>query len=168
MLKKILKSIYLFIISIVSISIILAGWTSYSIITQSPKSNQITEEIKDIYTNQTAVLKDIIDLSKILFKDISERNSYNLNNNIKVETNSLSVSKDDEETNESTILKINKDNQLEIIIEPSLSEASQDPLPEASKGPLPETSKYPLPEVSKDRLINEDNEQLMNEMYLDY
>tara|TARA_B100000700_G_C15026112_1_gene848222 strand:+ start:729 stop:1211 length:483 start_codon:yes stop_codon:yes gene_type:complete len=160
MLKKILKSIYLTFISIVLISIILAGWTSYSIITQSPKSNQLTEEIKDIYTNQIEVFINIIDLSKTLLNDTSKSNNDYINNNIKVESNSLNNSIDDENKNESTIMNKNKDNPLEIIIDPSLNETSQELKPEVIEDPLPHGT--------KDRLINEGNEDLMNEMFLDY
>ena len=61
-------------ISIVLISIVLAGWTSFAFISQSSKSSEILNLIQDMYASQKSVVIDVIDLSRILIKkEKSER-----------------------------------------------------------------------------------------------
>ena len=66
MIKTITKILYSAFITIIIISIILAGWTSYAFIAQSSKSTEIINVIQDIYVSQKSVVVDVIELSKIL------------------------------------------------------------------------------------------------------
>ena len=67
-------------ISIVLISIILAGWTCFAFISQSTKSGEIINVIQDMYESQKSVIIDVVDLSKLLIKDKSERIASDDNN----------------------------------------------------------------------------------------
>ena len=75
MFKTIIRVMYSAFISIVLISIFLAGWTTYSFISQASKSTEISKVIQDIYVSQKSVLVDVIELSKILIKDTSNNNN---------------------------------------------------------------------------------------------
>ena len=125
MLKKIIRTIYFVVISIVLISIVLASWTSYAFISKSSKSKEITHLIQDIYVNQKSIIFDIIDLSKILIKDSTEPKASE-NNNIKLEKEYLTDVEDNSQLDKSLIAEDNGDNPLGIVIEPS--EAIQEPL----------------------------------------
>jgi len=127
-------------ISIVLISIFLAGWTTYSFISQTSKSTEISKVIQDIYVSEKSVLVDVIELSKILIKDTS-----NNNNN---EKEMLVDNEEDFQLDQSPILEDNGDNPLGIVIQPSLSEADENRFPEIIEEPF----------------VDEQNESLMNEM----
>ena len=144
MIKTLIKGIYFTFISIVLISIILAGWTSYTFISQSSKSSEITKVIKDMYSSQKTFVVDVIQLSKILIKDTSKSFS-NENNNLLLETESLVDTVDPvdpvdtDNTNQLDELKFSEDkgdNPLGIVIEPSLPEASENRLPDLIEEPL--------------------------------
>ena len=73
MIKTIIRAMYSAFISIVSISIILAGWTFFEFISQPTKSGEIINVIQDMYKSQKSVIIDVVDLSRLLIKDNSER-----------------------------------------------------------------------------------------------
>ena len=133
-------------ISIVLILVILASWTTYSLIFQSSKSIEISEVIQDIYADQKSVLLDLFDLSKILVKDINKKIT-NERENVLEQTELLRPIEVDS-LDRSTINEDNGDNPLEIIIQPS----------------LPEASENSLPIVLEESLSNEESELSMNEM----
>tara|TARA_Y100001968_G_scaffold319094_1_gene350181 strand:+ start:412 stop:885 length:474 start_codon:yes stop_codon:yes gene_type:complete len=135
MIKTLIRAMYSAFISIVLISIILAGWTSYAFIFQSSKSSEIFNVIQDMYESQISVVIDVIDLSKILVKGTSENNA-NENNNLLVQRESLTDLEDPSLIEESLIFQDNGDNPLGIVIEPSLREVSENKLPEISEEPL--------------------------------
>ena len=120
MFKTILKAFYSVFILIVLASILLAGWTSYSFISQPSKSDEIIRVIKDMYGSQKAVIFDFVDLTSILIKEknLSENN----------ENTNLLTKKD--------LLKVVEDNSLVIGREPYPNEFGEDILPENSKEPL--------------------------------
>ena len=88
MIKTIIKAMYSAFISIALISIVLAGWTSYTFVFQSSKSSEIIKVIQDMYASQKSVVIDVIDLSKILIKGTSE-SIANEKNNLSVQTDLL-------------------------------------------------------------------------------
>ena len=147
MIKTIIKAMYSAFISIALISIVLAGWTSYTFIFQSSKSSEIIKVIQDMYASQKSVVIDVIDLSKILIKGTSESIS-NEKNNLSVETDLLKEIDDNSQLDDSLIAEDNGDNPLGIVIEPSLSEVSEKTLPEISE----ETFAYEQSEVSMNEM----------------
>ena len=124
-------------ISIVLISIILAGWTCFAFISQPTKSGEIINVIQDIYESQKSVIIDVVDLSKLLINDTSERIASE-DNNLLTESQSefLTDQEDMSLIDEPSILEDNGENPLGIVIEPSMSEVSEEYLPEISVGPL--------------------------------
>ena len=80
MIKTIIRAIYSAFISVVLISIILVGWTGYAFIFQPTKSSEIINVIQDIYESQTAVIIDVVDLSKLLIKDTGKGKANKKNN----------------------------------------------------------------------------------------
>ncbi len=147
MIKTIIKAMYSAFISIVLISIILAGWTGYAFIFQSSKSSELINLINDIYASQKSVIINVIDLSKILIKDTSERKSDE-NEELLAEDELLKDLKEESQLDVSSVLEDNGDNPLGIVIQPS----------------LPEVSDITLPEISKEPLDDEKSEVSMNEM----
>ena len=115
MMKKIINAIYSAFISIVLISIILASWTSYAFITQSSKSSDIANVIREMYVSQKSVFMDVIELSKILIKNSNESIVYE-DNSLILETE---LTSEIEEIIQLDKSQINGDNALGIIIEPS-------------------------------------------------
>ena len=142
MIKTIIRAMYSALISIVLISIILAGWTSYAFISQSNKSSEIINVIQDMYESQKSVIIDVIDLSKILIKDTRERIA-NENNNLLVEKDLLTDLQDNSQLDESLIFGDNGDNPLGIVIEQSLPEVSDANLPETIVGTLDDVQSEP-------------------------
>tara|TARA_Y100001968_G_scaffold319943_1_gene352213 strand:+ start:549 stop:980 length:432 start_codon:yes stop_codon:yes gene_type:complete len=134
-------------ISIVLISIILAGWTTYSFIFNSSKSVQISKVIQDIYESQKSVVIDFIDLSRILINDTSKKIT-NENRIIFGETESRAGTDEDSQLDQSLLTEDNGDNPLGIVIQPS----------------LPEVSENLLPEIIEEQLFNEQNELSLSEM----
>ena len=122
-------------ISIVLISIILAGWTCFAFISQSTKSVEIINVIQDMYESQKSVIIDVVDLSKLLIKDTSEKIG-NEDNNLLTESKFLTDQEDKSLFDKQSILEDNGDNPLRIVIEPSLPEVSDENFPENSLGPL--------------------------------
>ena len=120
---------YTAFISIILISLFLAGWTTYAFVSQSSKSNEIATVIKDLYESQKSVAIDIIDLSKILIKDTSKNITIE-NENVFVETELIEDRDDDYQLDQSMITEDNGDNPLGIVIQPSLPEVSENILPE--------------------------------------
>ncbi len=135
MIKTLIRAMYSAFISIVIISIILTGWTCFAFISQPTKSGEIIIVIKDIYESQKSVIIDVVDLSKLLLKDASER-IINEDNNLLKESEFLTNQEDKSLFDEPSILEDNGDNPLGIVIEPSLPEVSEENLPEISLGPL--------------------------------
>ena len=149
MIKTIIRAMYSAFISIVLISIILAGWAGYAFISQPTKSGEIINLVQDISESQKSVILDIIDLSKLLIKDPS-RKIANKNNNPLIETESEGLTDLEEKSllDESSILEDKGDNPLGIVIEPS----------------LPNESDKTLPKISYEPLDNEQSEISMNKM----
>ena len=147
MIKTIIKAMYSAFISIALISIVLAGWTSYTFVFQSSKSSEIIKVIQDMYASQKSVVIDVIDLSKILIKGTSE-SIANDKNNLSVQTDLLKEIDKNSQLDDSLIAEDNGDNPLGIVIEPS----------------LPEVSEKTLPEISDETLIDEQSEVSMNQM----
>ncbi len=147
MIKTIIKAMYSAFISIALISIVLAGWTSYTFIFQSSKSSEIIKVIQDMYASQKSVVIDVVDLSKILIKGTSE-SIANEKNNLLVETDLLKEIDENSQLDDSLIAEDNGDNPLGIVIEPYLSEVSEKTLPENSEEPF----------------VDEQSEVSMNEM----
>ncbi len=147
MIKTIIKTMYSAFISIVLISIILAGWTSYAFISQSSKSNEIIKVIQDMYSSQKSVFIDVIELSKILIKNTSE-SQFKENNNIVLEKESLAELEEKALLYQSPNTEDNGDNPLGIVIEQS----------------LPEVSEKRLLEITEEPLFNEQNDVSLMEM----
>ena len=147
MIKTIIKVMYSAFISIVLISIVLSGWTTYAFISQSSKSIEIAKVIQDMYESQKSVLIDIIDLSKILIKDRSNKITKETNN-VFEETELLADRDADFQLDQSTITEDNGDNPLGIVIQPS----------------LPEANENRLPEIVNEPLVNEQNESSIGDM----
>ena len=135
MIKTIIRAMYSAFISIVLISIFLAGWTCVVFISQPIKSGEIINLIQDMYKSQKSVIIDVVDLSKLLIKDKSERIASE-DNNLLTESELLTNEEDKSLLDEPSILEDNGDNPLGIVIEPSLPEVSEENLPEISLGPL--------------------------------
>ena len=124
-------------ISIVLISIILAGWTCFAFISQPTKSGEIINLIQDMYEGQKSVIINVVDLSKLLIKDNSERIASEDNNLLTESESELLIDQEDKSLlDEPSILEDNGDNPLGIVIEPSLPEVIEENLPEISEGPL--------------------------------
>ena len=135
MIKTIIRAMYSAFISIVLISIILAGWTCFAFISQSTKSDEIINVIQDMYESQKSVIIDVVDLSKLLIKDTSEKIASE-DNNLLTESEFLTDQEDKSLFDKPSILEDNGDNPLGIVIEPSLPGVSEEDLPEISVEPL--------------------------------
>jgi len=136
MIKTIIRAIYSAFISIVLISIVLAGWTSYAFLFQSSKSSEIMNVIKDMYASQKSVVFDVIDLSRILIKDRGE-SIPNKNNDLLSESELRPDLEDNSPLDEASITDDNVENPLGIIIKPSLHEVlSENESPETTDEPL--------------------------------
>jgi len=135
MIKTIIRAMYSAFISIVLISIILAGWTIFAFISQPIKSGEIINVIHDMYESQKSVIIDVVDLSKLLIKDKNERISSE-GNNLLTESEALTDQEDKSLLDKPSTLEDNGDNPLGIVIEPSLPELSEETLPEISFRPL--------------------------------
>ena len=147
MIKTIIKVMYSAFISIVLVSMILVGWTAYSFISKSSKSVQIATIIQDMYASQKSFLIDLIDLSKILISDTT--NKITNENQIIVEKTELEVDIEEESNlDHSSLTEDNGDNPLGIVIQPS----------------LPELSRNLSPEIREEPLVNEQNEVSMSEI----
>ncbi len=125
MIKTIIRVMYSAFISIVLISFVLAGWISYSFVFQSSKSNDIAKVIQDMYSNQMSVFVDVIDLSKILIKDSSNK-IINKNDNMFLETELLADKEEDFLLYQSPSTEDNGENPLGIVIQPSLPEVNEE------------------------------------------
>ena len=137
MIKTIIRAMYSAFISIVLISFILAGWTFYAFISQPSKSGEIINVIQDMYESQKSVIIDVVDLSKLLTKDTSERiASEDTNLLIESESGLLTDHEDKSLLDQTSILEDNGDNPLGIVIEPSLPEVSDETFPEINVAPL--------------------------------
>ena len=147
MIKTIIRALYSAFISIVLISIILAGWTCFAFISQPTKSGEIINLIQDMYEGQKSVIINVVDLSKLLIKDNSERIASE-DNNLLTESELLIDQEDKSLFEEPSILEDNGENPLGIVIEPSLSEVSEEN----------------LPEISVETLDSDQSEVSMNEM----
>ena len=147
MIKTIIKAMYSAFISIVLLSIILAGWTTYSFIFKSSKSVQITKIIKDMYASQKSFFVDLIDLSKVLISDTNMKITYE-NEIIDGETELEVDIEDESKLDQFPLTEDNGDNPLGIVIQPSLSESIENLSPEKIEEPL----------------VNEQNEVSMSEI----
>ena len=147
MIKTIIRAMYSAFISILLISIILAGWTCFAFISQSTKSGEIINVIQDMYESQKSVIIDVVDLSKLLIKDTSERIAIE-DSNLLTESEFLIDQEEKSLFAEPSILEENGDNPLGIVIEPS----------------SPEVIEYNLPGISLGPLDNDQSEVSMNEM----
>ena len=147
MFKTIIRVIYSTFISIVLLSIILAGWTGYAFVFQPTKSSEIISVIQGLYESQKTVIIDVVDLSKLLIKDASTGKA-NEKNNLLPEAELLTDLKDKSQLDESSVLEDNGENPLGIVIQSS----------------LPEFSEKTLPEISAEPLVDQQSEVSMNEM----
>ncbi len=135
MIKTLIRAMYSAFISIVLISIILAGWTCFAFISQPAKSGEIINVIQDMYKSQKSVIIDVVDLSKLLIKDTSERIASD--DNILLKESEVLIDQENKSLiDEPSILEDNGDNPLGIVIEPSLPEVSEENLSEINAGPL--------------------------------
>ena len=150
MIKTIIKSMYSAFISIVLISVVLAGWSSYSFIFQSSKSLEITKVIQDMYESQKSVVIDIIDLSKILIKDTSNKIDKE-NKKVLVETELLLDKEELSELAQSPLSEDNGENPLGIVIQQS----------------LPDVRENELPKIIEEPIVNEMNEFSMSDMEME-
>ena len=154
MIKTITKAIYSAFISIVLISIILAGWATYSFIFQSSKSIEIAKVIQDMYGSQKSVVVDVIELSKILIKDTRIKIA-NENKNVLVETELLADREEDYQLDQSPITEDNGDNPLGIVIQPSFPEVRENRSNEMIKEPLVnEQNKFSMSEKDMEMEMN--------------
>ena len=135
MIKTIIRAMYSAFISIVLISIILAGWTCFAFISQPKKSGEIINMIQDIYQSQKSVIIDVVDLAKLLIKDKGEIVASE-DSNLLIESELRTYQEDKSLLDEPSILEDNGNNPLGIVIEPSLPEVSEENLPQISEGPL--------------------------------
>ena len=136
MIKTIIKAIYSAFISIVLISIVLFGWTSYAYISQSSKSSEIINVVQDMYSSQKSVAIDVIDLFKILIrKEISE-SIHNENRDLLSEKKLITDLEDDSDSDKLSIVEDNGDNPLGIVIEPSFPIESENKLSVITEEPL--------------------------------
>ena len=135
MIKTIIRAMYSAFISIVLISIILAGWTCLAFISQPTKSGEIINVIQDMYESQKSVIIDFVDLSKLLIKDKNEGIASE-DNDLLIESELLTDHEDKSLLDEPSILEDNGNNPLGIVIEPSLPEVTEENLPEIILGPL--------------------------------
>ena len=135
MIRTIIKAIYSAFISIFLILIILAGWTGYVFFSQSSKSSEITKVIHDMYSSQKSVVIDVIDLSKILIKDISAGDDYE-NNNLLIGKELPTDLEENSQLDDLPISDKNGDNPLGIVIKQSFPESSENILPEMIEEPL--------------------------------
>ena len=135
MIKTLISAMYSAFISIVLISIILAGWTCFAFISQPTKSGEIISVIQDIYESQKSVIIDLVDLSKLLLKNNNDEIA-NEDNKLLTESELLTDQEDKSLLDEPSLLEDNGNNPLGIVIEPSLPELTEETLPEISVGPL--------------------------------
>ena len=135
MIKTIIRTMYSAFISIVLFLIILAGWTCFAFIAQPTKSGEISNVINEMYESQKSVIIDVVDLSKLLIKDSRERIASE-DNNLLIQSKILTDQEDKSLFEEPSIIEDNGENPLGIVIEPSLSEVSEEDLPEISVGTL--------------------------------
>ena len=135
MIKTLIRAVYFAFISIVLISIVLAGWSCFAFISQPTKSGEIINVIQDMYKSQKSVIIDLVDLSKLLIKEKSER-IYSEDNNLLTESELLINEQDKSLLDEPSSEKDNGDNPLGIVIEPSLPEVIEENFPAISEGPL--------------------------------
>ena len=147
MIKTIVRVMYSAFTSIILISIVLAGWTTYAFFVQSSKTNDISKVLKDIYKNQKSVFIEVIDLSKILIDDTSN-NITNENKNVFFESELPIHGEEDPQLDQSQSPEDNGENPLGIVIHPSLPELSENKLAERGEEPY----------------VNEQNEFSMSEM----
>ena len=147
MIKTIIRVTYSAFISIVLISIVLAGWSCLAFIATPTKSGEIINVIQDMYESQKSVVIDVVDLSKLLIMDKSEIKATE-ENNLLTESKLMTNEEYESVLDEPSDLEENGDNPLGIVIEPSLPEVGEENLPEISLGPL----------------VNNQSEAPMNEM----
>ena len=147
MIKTIIRAMYSAFISIVLISIILAVWSCFAFISQPTKSSEIINVIQDIYQSQKSAIIDVVDLSKLLLKDNSEKIASD-ENNLLAESELLTDQEDNSLLDRPSLLEDNGNNPLGIVIEPS----------------LPEVSEENLSEITLEPLDNDQSEVSMNEM----
>ena len=135
MIKTIFRAMYSAFISIVLISIILAGWTSFVFISQPTKSGEIINVIQDIYESQKSVIVGVINLSNLLIKEKSAQLASD-DSNIFTESELLADQEKKSLLIEQLILEDNEDNPLGIVTEQSVPKVSEENLSESSLGQL--------------------------------
>ena len=102
---------------------------------------------ENMYKSQKSVIIDVVDLSKLLIKDKSERLASE-DNNLLTESELLTNETNKSLLDEPSILEDNGNNPLGIVIEPS----------------LPAVSDEHFPEINEEPLDNDQSEVSMNEM----
>ena len=149
MIKTLIRAVYSAFISFILISIVLAGWTGFVLISQSEKSIEIINVVQKIYESQKSVIIDIVDLTKLLIDDKSEISDND--NNSSTESTLLIDPQETSLIEGSSGLEDNGDNPLGIVIEPSSADVGK---------------KTPA-EISLEPLDNEDSEGSINKMKME-
>ncbi len=72
MIKQIYRAAYLSITTIIILSIVLTGWTTFTYLSNDSRKSEITYVVLDIYENQKTILFDFIKLSKLLIKKTNQ------------------------------------------------------------------------------------------------
>lgn len=146
MIKTIINSIYYGFISIVLISFILVGWTSFTLVSKSTKSSEIIKVVKDMYASQKTVIIGVVNLSKILLKD----SSPNITNENKIVLLDTDLPKEVEDNSQIDKPQIIDDNHLGTIEES-----------------LRDVGKNTMSDLNKEALVNEQLGSSMNEMEIE-
>ena len=135
MIKAIIRAMYTAFISILSILIILAGWTFFVFISQPTKSAELTNVMRDIYVSQKSVIINFVDLSKLLLSDNGEKLSSE-DDKLLIQSELVKDQEDVSLLDELSMQEVNADNPLGIVIEPSMTEENDENSPDIIFGPL--------------------------------
>ena len=154
MIKKLIKAIFSSFIAILLFSFVLAGWTTYSLISQPSKSNEIIKVLKDIYSSQKSVVLDVIQLSKVLIKNTSE-SFENEQSDLLVEKDLLTNSEDNSQSDVPTVPDDNGDNPVGIVIEKTLTQSNEKILPELMTDS--KQNDFPIGKTEKERHMDMDS-----------
>ena len=146
MIRTIINSIYYGFISIVLISFMLAGWTSFTLVTKSTKSSEIIKVVNDMYASQKTVIIGVVNLSKILLKDSSTK----ITNENKIVLLDTDLPKEVEDNSQLDKSQIIDDNHLRTI-EESFSEVG----------------KNTISDLNEEALVNDQLGSYMNEMEIE-
>ena len=114
MLKNIFRALSAAVISIILISFLLSGWTSFVLVTDNDKRGEIVNALGGIYESQRSFLVNVIDLSKILLEE--RLDNQEINTDIRDFEESLNSEVNDLESDVIKEENQNLDNPLSIVI----------------------------------------------------